>query len=525
MEYFKQVITQLSEIIKRMSVSQVVVLLAIAVGLVVGAVAVVGWLGNTAYQPLYTDLDPAEAGEVTTYLAENKIPYKLSGGGTVIEVPEANLYQVRLTLASRGLPHSGTIGYSIFDQTNLGMTDFVQKLNFRRALEGELGRTITALSEVQAARVHIVIPEDRLFTEQQKEPTASIVLKLRRPGSLSKSQIGGITHLVASSVEGLQPGNITIIDYDGNLLSSPTNGDELAALTTSQIEMTRQVERDLEQKAQSMLDGVLGPGKGIVRVTADLNFQQYSRTSENYDPNQVAVRSEQRTEQSDMASKKGAEPVEDRSDNRSEVTVTNYEISKTIESVTNAMGTIQRLSVAVLLDGNYKTIANADGKEELVYEPRPQPEIDRLAAIVKNAVGFSADRSDQLEVVNIAFDKTYLHEEQQILDQQTSREFYYDILKKVLIVAAAVLLFLYFRRKLKRFFAGLARVLPSGPGGPRYPAGQAAYSSSREESVIDTTIPEVAPEKRQIKLVDRMQKIAKEEPAEIAKVIKTMMVE
>jgi flagellar M-ring protein FliF len=177
------------------------------------------------------------------------------------------------------------------------------------------------------------------------------------------------------------------------------------------------------------------------------------------------------------------------------------------------------------LDGNYKTIANADGKEELVYEPRPQPEIDRLAAIVKNAVGFSADRSDQLEVVNIAFDKTYLHEEQQILDQQTSREFYYDILKKVLIVAAAVLLFLYFRRKLKRFFAGLARVLPSGPGGPRYPAGQAAYSSSREESVIDTTIPEVAPEKRQIKLVDRMQKIAKEEPAEIAKVIKTMMVE
>lgn len=528
MEYLKEIVTHLSEIVRRMSVSQVVMLVAIVIGVIVGAFTVAGWVGKVTYQPLYSNLDPAEAAEVTRYLSDNKISYQLSAGGTTIEVPESDLYEARLALASQGLPNSGSVGYSIFDETNLGMTDFLQKLNFRRALEGELSRTITSLNEVQAARVHIVMPEERLFAEQQKEATASVVLKLRHLGGLSKPQVNGITHLLASSVEGLRPNNITIVDYNGNLLSSNNGNDELAAMTGTQMEMTRQVENDLERKAQSMLDGVLGPGKGIVRVTAELNFQQYSRTSENFDPNMVAVVSEQKTEGSNTASKKSAENDEDRQDDRSEITVTNYEVSKTIESVQNAVGTIQRLSVAVLLDGNYRAIENTEGVMETVYEPRPQGEIDRLAAIVKNAVGYSSERNDQIEIVNIAFDKTYLTDQQEMLDQQYSREFYYDIIKKILMVLGALLLLLYLRKWLKKFFAGLSRVIPPAhrPASRTYHHDAGGTTTAPSDVPIpDTEIPEVVPENRQPKLVDQMQRVAKDEPDEIAKVIKTMMVD
>ncbi len=527
MEYLKQVFSYISETVRRMSVSQVVMLVAIIIGCIVGVVTVAGWLGKVTYQPLYTNLDPAEAAEITGYLTDRGISYKLGAGGTAIEVPEGDLYEARIGLASEGLPHSGTVGYSIFDETNLGMTDFLQKLNFRRALEGELARTISSLNEVQAARVHIVIPEERLFAEQQKEATASVVLKLRRIGGLSKSQINGITNLVASSVEGLQPNNITIVDYDGNMLSSRTSGDELAVMTGTQIEMTRQVERGLEEKAQSMLDGVLGPGKGIVRVTAELNFQQYSKTSELYDPNMTAVVSEQRTEGANTASKKNGEIAENTEDERSEITVTNYEVSKTIEQVNNAIGTIDRMSVAVLLDGNYRSIVNEDGAEQLIYEPRPLEEVDRLAAIVKNAVGFSEDRSDQFEVVNIAFDKTYLTEQQDQLDQQYTREFYYNIVKKVLLVAVLLAAGYWIYRRLKKFFAGLSQILPPAryPGGPRKPRPLQATARGAEEVSEPEDVEEIAVDKRQPKLVDRMQKVAKNEPEEIAKVIKTMMVE
>ncbi len=527
MEYLKHVFSYLSETVRRMSISQVVMLVAIVIGSIVGVVTVAGWLGKVTYQPLYANLDPAAASDVTRYLTEHNIKYQLSAGGTTIEVPEGDLYEARMGLASQGLPNSGTVGYSIFDETNLGMTDFLQKLNFRRALEGELARTITSLNEVQAARVHIVIPEERLFAEQQKEATASVVLKLRRPGAITKAQVAGITNLVASSVEGLKPNNITIVDYDGNMLSSRTAGDELAAMTGTQMEMTRQVEHDLENKAQSMLDGVLGPGKGIVRVTAELNFQQYSKMSETYDPDMTAVVSEQRTQGTNSASKKNGENAENKEDEKNEVTVTNYEVSKTTETVNNAVGTVKRLSVAVLLDGNYRTIVNNEGVEQTVYEPRPLEEVDRLASIVKNAVGYSTDRDDQIEIVNIAFDKTYLNDQQKTLDQQYSREFYYDIIKKVLLGLFLIGLALWLRKRIKNFFTGLAKILPPAPrptGTRTIRTAQTRAESGAEQAPVEE-VEEIIPEKRQLKLVDRMQKVAKDEPEEIAKVIKTMMVE
>ncbi len=220
MEYFKQLFKTISGTARAMSPSQAMMLIAVVAGLIVGAVVVANWVKSVNYAVLYSNLEPAEAGDVVNQLTEQNVSYKLTDNGTTIMVPSDDVYKIRINLASQGLPKSGNVGYAIFDKSNLGMTEFLQNLNFRRALEGELMKTIMQLSGVEAARVHIVMPKDRLFKEDQKEATASVVLKLRHNGGLSKSQMAGITHLVSSSVEGLKPSNISILDYDGNLLSS-----------------------------------------------------------------------------------------------------------------------------------------------------------------------------------------------------------------------------------------------------------------------------------------------------------------
>jgi flagellar M-ring protein FliF len=422
------------------------------------------------------------------------------------------------------MPRSGNIGYSIFDQSNLGMTEFLQNLNFRRALEGELMRTIMQLSDVKAARVHIVMPKNRLFKEDKKEATASVVLKLKSSGGISKSQVAGIAHLVASSVEGLKPENISIIDYNGNLLSSEMKSDKLAGLSSSQHEVRMNVEKYLEDKAQSMMDGLVGVGKSIVRVTAELDFQQVEKTSELFDPNSTVIRSEEKTEEIKTASEKQEETAESSDENRIESSVTNYEINKTIEHIINSTGSIQRLSVAVLLDGIYKEVENDEGIIELVYESRAQENIDRIAAIVKNAIGFDPQRNDQIEVVNLPFDKTSMEYEQDKLDSIYQYELYYDIGKKVGMFLLAVIAFLYFRKKVKKLFVTLGKIVPAAP---------IMVASSRpvtpdQEGVENREVepvPEVEIKKRTPRLVDKMQETAKNRPDELAKVIKTMMVE
>ncbi|UCG61956.1 MAG: flagellar M-ring protein FliF [Candidatus Zixiibacteriota bacterium] len=509
-----------------MTPSQVMMLLGVVAGSIVGIVLVVSWLSSVTYSRLYSNLDEAEAGEVAAYLNDNKIPYQLADGGSTIEVPSGDVYKTRIALASEGLPRSGNMGYSIFDENNLGMTDFLQNLNFRRALEGELTRTIMQLNEVQAARVHIVMPKERLFARDQKEATASVVVKLKGNTELTSRQMKGITHLVASSVEGLKPSNISIVDYNGNLLSSNSEIDPLAGLSSSQLEVRKQVENYLEDKAQSMMDDVLGPKESVIRVTADLNFQQIERTSETFDPNAPSVRSEERVKTTLSSSDKAAETSETKQDDNSETTITNYELNKTVEHIINAVGTIDRLSVAVLVDGVYAPIEGGEGGSEMIYQPRPQEELDRLAAIVKNAVGFDPQRNDQIEMVNIAFDRQNLEQDQQALDQMYMRDFYMDIARKVGLVLLAVFLFWWGRKRASKLFAALGRLAPPSTRSSVASSPRSPQTAPGEFSPLEQPEPEpVLPEIRQPKLVDKMQRTAKEQPEEIAKVIKTMMVE
>lgn len=519
-EYFKS----LMDYVGRMTPSQVMMLFGVVAGTIVGIVFVVGWLNSVNYARLYSDLDQSEAGEVVAYLNDNKIPYNLTDGGSSIEVPSGDVYKTRIALASEGLPRSGSVGYSIFDENNLGMTDFLQNLNFRRALEGELTRTIMQLNEVAAARVHIVMPKERLFKKDQKEATASVLLKLKGSSGLSARQLKGITHLVASSVEGLTPANIAIVDYDGNLLSSNSENDPLAGLSSSQLEVRKQVEQYLQDKAQTMLDDVLGSGKSVIRVTADLNFQQIERTSETFDPNVPSVRSEERVKTSLTSSDKPSEVAESSKDDNTETTITNYELNKTVEHIINAVGTIDRLSVAVLVDGVYSPLEGEGADAEAVYQPRPQEELDRLAAIVKNAVGYDQQRNDQIEMVNIAFDRRDLQQDRDALDSMYQRDLYMEIARKVGLVLLIAALLFWARKKSSKLFAALGRITP--PSSTRAAAPRPRQTSPGESPGVEMPEMEpIMPEIRQPKLVDKMQRTAKEQPEEIARVIKTLMVE
>ncbi len=496
----------------RMTASQVMLLLGITAGSIVGLVFVVGWLNSVTYSSLYANLNEDEAGEIVTYLDANKIPYKFSQGGKTIEVPSDNVYQTRINLASEGLPTSGHIGYSIFDENQLGMTDFLQNLNFRRALEGELTRTIMQIDQVSAARVHLVMPKERLFKEDQQHATASVALKLKGSSALAERQINGITHLVASSVEGLSPDHITIVDYHGNLLSSGQESNPLAGLSSSQLEVRRNVEHYLQEKAETMLASVLGAGRSVVRVTADLNFQQVERTAETYDPNSASIRSEELTKANNVLSDKATDSSENSEEGSSETTITNYELNKTVEHIINAVGTIQRLSIAVMVDGIYTPAPEGATETGMVYQPRNKDELERLGEIVKNAVGFDDQRSDKIEFYNIAFDRQNLETDQKALDSMYWREFLMEIGQKVGLVLLFVFAFFYLKKKANKFFAQLSKLAP-------------AVRTVRTATTAEPEIQPIVVEQREPTLADQMQETARKEPEEIAKVIKTIMID
>ncbi|HEB85003.1 MAG TPA: flagellar M-ring protein FliF, partial [Bacteroidetes bacterium] len=355
---------QFSTVFKRFTFGQkltIILVLLIAAG---GIFGIVNWASRPDFVPLFSNLPPEDAGKIVDWLSENKIPYKLEQGGGRILVPREVVYNSRIRLAEEGLPSQRAKGYEIFDETNLGMSEFVQKINFRRALEGELARTIMDLDEVDEARVHIVIPEPALFREKENPATASVVLKLR--GSLNSQQVAGVSHLISSAVEGLDTENVTIIDTRGNILSDYRDREPLMALSATQIQLKESVEKSLTEKVETMLSRLLGPTKSIVRVSVDLDFTHSEVTSEQYDPELTAIRSEESIERQDNTVDQNqvnpVDPTQPPLGSTKTTTetnnITNYEVSKTITRTTSQTGGIKRISAAVMVDGVYETVTS-----------------------------------------------------------------------------------------------------------------------------------------------------------------------
>lgn len=412
-----ELIGQGKQFLGKLTTFQKVLLFGTFTIVLVGILALIVFSGPSKEMSiLFSGLSEVEASKIVESLKEKNIPYSLKDNGTTILVEKNTIYDTRLSLASEGLPESGTLGYELFDKTNLGMSEFVQKLNYRRALEGELARTINSLEEVKNARVHIVIPEKALFEKDQKETTASVTLHLKSGRGLSKINVEGIQNLVANSVEGMQPSSVSVISQRGKVLSDPPkNISSIAGLTSTQHEQQINVEQYIAGKVQSLLDGVYGADNTEVRVNAELDFTQIEKTITEFDPERQAVLSEQSVNEVSHSTDSLSYPAVNMARDQSNQ-ISNYEVSKTVQRIIEEVGNVKRLTVAVLVNSSQK-IVDRDGKKVLESEPRTEEEINKLTEIVKNAVGFNPMRDDQITVDYIPFETTLYEEDLKIYEE------------------------------------------------------------------------------------------------------------
>jgi flagellar M-ring protein FliF len=365
--------------------------------------------------PVFTDLTPEDSAAVVKDLERQAIPYELKNDGAIVLVPRDRMTRVRMKLAEGGLPKGGGVGYEIFDKSDtLGATSFVQNINHLRALEGELARTIKAIDRVQAARVHLVLPERPLFSRDKVEPSASIVLRVR--GALEANQVRAIRHLVASAVNGMKPQRVSVVDEAGNLLADGAGGSDTAMGGNGQ-ERQASFERRLKDQIESIVTSVVGPGRARVQLSAEFDFNRITETFDKFDPEGRVVRSSQtREESSGSDSKEGQVTVGNelpgaqqgqqsqqaqgpRDQSKKSEEILNYEISRSTKTEVTEGGRIKRVSAAVLVDGSYAK----NDKGDTVYQARSKEELDRIAALVRTAIGFDQKRGDQIEVVNLRF--------------------------------------------------------------------------------------------------------------------------
>lgn len=436
------------ETIKLMPAKKKVALLLVLALSIAGMVLLFAWSQKPEYRVLFSNLAESDAGPIVQKLQEMKVDYKVDSGG--ILVPENKVYDLRLRLAAQGLPHGGGVGFELFDKTDFGTTDFVQKLNYRRAMQGELARTIMSLSEIEQCRVHLATPEKSLFVREEAKPSASVLLKLRQGRVLSQGQVQGIVHLVSSSVEGLSPKDVTVIDNKGDMLTQPT--DDSVGLSSGQLEYQRSYEKEMESRVMGILEPVVGKSKIRAKVTANIDFTKVEKTEEKYDPDSAVVRSEQKnTEKSNSGSagsavgvtsnipgKSASQGPGSQGQSQKQNDTINYEISKVTSHVINSSGGIKRLSVAVLVDGTYAALQGAKDKK---YQPRAEEDLKRYEDLVKKAVGFTEERGDEVRVTNMQFE---VPPQEELPEAPKQYMPYVNAAARYIIPVAAAALFLFF---------------------------------------------------------------------------------
>lgn len=456
--------TQLGAIWKQLGAHQRITVLAAALMVVGGLIGLAIWSNRADYGLLYGRLDEGEAAKVVAVLDEAKVPYRIGQGGGSIYVPTDKVYSMRMQLATRGIPRGGEgVGFEIFDKQNFGLSDFVQRANYVRAVQGELARTIGQLDMVDAARVMIVMPENRLLTDSQRRPTASVFIRTRNQGRLEPQTVNSIRFLVANAVEGLQANHVTVVDNQGNVLSENSDTDSVAGLSATQLTIRQAMEKDLSRKAEEMLTKVLGPGQAIVRVAAELSFDTITRLEDKFDPEGQVIRtSTVDDETSDLTTASGggvagiatnlgsdtnnaASNPQNNSRTKKKTTTSEYEINRITSNVTVAPGNIKRLSAAVFVAAK----TEGEGASRKVV-PRSEDELKRLKNIVQSALGLqlAADgaRQDELNLEEMTFNDQFGIELTKQLDQQQKHDMWLGLGKNLIYPALALGVLLFFWR-------------------------------------------------------------------------------
>ncbi|MEW6756147.1 MAG: flagellar basal-body MS-ring/collar protein FliF, partial [Candidatus Latescibacterota bacterium] len=469
---------------------------AVVIALVVGLSSLTGEEKEWEGAILYADLDYQEAADVSRRLRELEVPHRLTADATAILVPTEQARELRLQLAGEGYPRSGRMGFEIFDEAKFAMTDFLQKVNFQRALQAELEKTLEEIEQVRAARVHLVIPEPSLFTEEQKPVKASVQLTLATNQRLKPERVNAIAYLISASVEGLELENVTIVDTQGNLLTEEK--DPLVKMANKQFELQQQVERMLESKVQSLLDQVIGKDRSKVRINVTLDFSQRNTQTNSVDPGQTqAVISEETT------TKESAEQGTE------EQAIRNYEVNRTIQSIVGPVGTVERLSMALTIDRTKVVVGAEPG--QYAEEERPQQEIDNLAGLAREAVGFDVRRGDQITVYAMTFDKTQELKARQDAAAQQRKEFWTNIainVAKILGIIAALITLRFIIQAIGRG-VGVEEELE-------------VLGEVQPEAQEETFEREETPHEM---VLSRVQQMVRERPEDAAKLIRTMLME
>lgn len=445
-EQFKAVFQKFSRI-------QQITIVTAAAAILFSIVALVYWANKPVYKVLFANLNQEDAASVVAKLKAKKIPYNLKDGGKTIEIPAKDVYETRISLAQEGIPKGGGVGFELFDKSSFGITEFAQNVNYQRALQGELARTISGLEEVEEARVHLTIPKEKLFISEDGESKAAVVLKLVRGATLDRDKVKAIASLVVGSVKGLKMQNVQIVDTAGNLLSESLSEDNLPYIKSqTQLEYQKKVEKLIASKINSLLNATLGENNAVAQVTAEIDYDKREINKEEFDQNPV-LRSSQTIEVESKNSPnvpKGepgvepnlAEPNIQQGGMNSEYArneeTQNFEIGKTVTKEEKAIGSVKRLTIAVVVNDKAETVK--EGKEEKIkYVPRSKEDLEKIKSLVAKASGFDERRGDQIEVTNVSFDTTPTAESK-ALEKEKMIELIIQISKYIL----AILMFLIF---------------------------------------------------------------------------------
>jgi len=492
---------------------------------------------------LFTDLSIEDSSSIIKDLERQGISYEIRNEGSVILVPKDKVTRLRMKLAEGGLPKGGGVGYEIFDKSDaLGTTSFVQNINHLRALEGELARTIRGIDRIQAARVHLVLPERPLFSRETPEPSASIVVRVR--GTLEAQQIHAIRHLVASSVNGLKPQRVSIVDESGQLLADGAASDVDQAVGD---ERRATFEKRMRKQVEDIVSSVVGQGRARVQLSADFDYNKITQTSDKFDPEGRVLRSSQTREEQSASgvengqvtvnnelpgtqpSNNGSSQTRDQSKKTEETN--NYEISRTTKTEVTEAGRVNRISVAVLVDGSY----SKNEKGELIYKERAKDELDRIAALVRSAIGFDQKRGDQVEVVNLRFAEAPqiapINEPTGILGmlQFTKDDVMYVIELGVMMLLGLVVLFMVVRPLVKKILASeeIAALAAAVAPPPPEPVAPAASSTALIPGSSTAHLIDVAQVQGQVhaQSVHRVGELAERNPNETVAIVRQWLSE
>ena len=477
-----------------------------------GLLILVNWASRPDYTVLFNNLSSKDAGNIVDILKEKQVNYKIESNGDTILVPRDTVHQLRLDLASDGLPSGGVAGFEIFDQTQIGSTDFEQKVNYYRALSGELTRTIKQMKNVDYAKVQVTPSKNSIYKDKAKPAKASVMIKLKQYEQLSASQVRSIANLVASSVEGLKPAKVTIVDTAGNLLSAKLKQEQEENGFSNQLEMKDKFESTMEEDLNVMLTKVLGLNNFVVKVNANLNFNKRNIESEEYEPvvgDQGIVRSKQSKEQSQQGSTTQPEGVpgttsnipqyqvnnQQQEESESEEEIVNYEINKTVEKFEKARGSLERLSVSVMVNG------------DLEEERREQ-----ITQAISAAVGYNQQRGDEITVTGMSFDNSLEQEANQAQQAAAaeSRQRLYLIIAGLAILLGLII-FIYRRNK-------STSTSPQAGEGLDY-----TVDDAETEQAATNELSEEEQAKREMQ--QELRQLAKEQPEEIAELIRSWMAE